>query len=388
MVHVINVPVDDMIAKITEKAGLSEEELNRKIRQKMDQLAGLISREGALHIIANEHGVKLYDEQGGRLKVRSLLAGMRNAELLARVIDIYEIREFQSGERKGKVASLLVGDETGKMRLVLWGGQTDRLAGMKKEDVILVRGAYVKENLGRRELHLGDAATLLINPEGESIAPLQAQAASATRKGIAELQDNDQDVEIFGTIVQAYNLNFFDICPQCNKRARTTEQGSLCELHGRVTPNTSYVFNVFLDDGSGNIRTVFFRNQVNNLLEKQADDMLQYRTAPEAFEQVKHDLLGRMIKVIGRVTRNAMFDRLEFIAQRVYPQPQPEEELQRLAAVEKETPTKQESPASRVIMPVMAPAMSSTPPPNGNSFLQVEEESISNGNNGGDNIEN
>ena len=371
---VIKIPPEDIITKIKEKAGLSDEELNRKIRQKMDQLAGLISREGALHILANEHGVKLYEDQSGRLKIRSLLSGMRNIELLGKVVETYEVREFQTKERKGKVGSCLIADETSKIRVVLWGSQTDQLASLKKDDLLLIHGAYVKDNQGRRELHLGDNATLTVNPEGEA-AMQTVQAPNTVRKSIAELQDNDQDIELLGTVVQTYSLNFFDVCPQCNRRARPQGEGHACDQHGMVSPSTSYVLNLFLDDGSGNIRTVFFRNQVNNLLEKQQEEILAYRASPESFEQVKHDLLGRAIKVIGKASRNAMFDRLEFTAQRVYPRPSAEEELKRLGGtIENVTPIQAQviasPPVKEIVMTAAAGTMAET------SFVQPEEEAI------------
>ena len=49
----IQMPLQDIINKITEKAGITEEEVNEKIKQKLEQLSGLISKEGAAHIIAN-----------------------------------------------------------------------------------------------------------------------------------------------------------------------------------------------------------------------------------------------------------------------------------------------------------------------------------------------
>ncbi|MBI4150093.1 hypothetical protein HY488_01685, partial [Candidatus Woesearchaeota archaeon] len=371
MVLVIKVPVEDIAAKIKEKAGISDEELNRKVRQKMDQLAGLISREGALHILANEYNVKLY-EDGGRLKIRSLLSGMRNVELLGKVIDVYEVREFQTKERKGKVGSLLLADETGKIRIVLWGGQTDQLANMKKNDVLLAQGAYVKDNQGRRELHLGDSAKLLVNPEGERVE--LGQPATLTRKSLAELQENDQDVEILGTIVQVSNLTFFEVCPQCNKRVRLQGDRYVCDPHGTVTPNLSYVLNLFLDDGSGNIRTVFFRNQVNNLLGKSQEEILAYQNKPENFEQVKHDLLGKMIKIVGRASKNTLFDRIEFTAQRVYPNPNPEEELQRLGGMSQIPQTAPLSTFKKEI--IMTTSANET-------VIQAEEETINGDDAGG-----
>jgi len=76
---------------------------------------------------------------------------------------------------------------------------------------------------------------------------------------------------------------------------------------------------VVLDDGTENIRCTFFRDQAEKLLEKSKDEIMKYRAAPEEFEQVKTDLLGNQLKIIGRAKKNEMFDRIEFIAQLVFP---------------------------------------------------------------------
>ena len=62
----IKIPYDTIIEKIMEHSKLTLEEVNSKIKAKTEQLAGLISKEGAAHIIANELGVKLFEE--GKLK--------------------------------------------------------------------------------------------------------------------------------------------------------------------------------------------------------------------------------------------------------------------------------------------------------------------------------
>ena len=88
--------------------------------------------------------------------------------------------------------------------------------------------------------------------------------------------------------------------------------------HGQVTPTYGYVLNVFIDDGSDSIRGVFFRDVVLSLVEKTDADMQGFREKPEQFEQIKTALLGETIKVIGRVSKNQMFERLEVMASKVF----------------------------------------------------------------------
>ncbi|MBD3313292.1 hypothetical protein GF345_02520 [Candidatus Woesearchaeota archaeon] len=253
---------------------------------------------------------------------------MRNVEIAAKVQQVFEVREFQTETRSGKVGSFIVGDETGTIRVVLWGSQADKLSQLKENDIIKVQSAYVKENRGRKEVHLGDQGSLDINPEGESIG--EVKKINSTRKSINELAENMQDVEVLGTVVQVYDIKFFDVCPECGKKTLPKEGSAICSQHGSVTSTSSYVFNAIIDDGTGNIRAAFFRKQVENLLKKSQDEIVEFRDSAEKFEQVKHDLLGKQIKIVGRVNKNMMFDRIELIAQLVFPDPDPEEEIKRL----------------------------------------------------------
>ena len=80
-----------------------------------------------------------------------------------------------------------------------------------------------------------------------------------------------------------------------------------------------------------------FKNQILNLLGKTHEEMLKYKDDPAAFEQVKTDLLGQIIRVVGRARNNELFNRLEFIAQLVFPNPDPEPEIEKVKAqLEKE----------------------------------------------------
>ena len=77
--------------KIVEKGSITEAELDGKIKEKMDKLSGLISEEGAAHIIANELGIKLF-EVSGKLQVQNILAGMKNVDVTGKVVRKYFIK--------------------------------------------------------------------------------------------------------------------------------------------------------------------------------------------------------------------------------------------------------------------------------------------------------
>lgn len=322
----IKLPLETIIQKIREKTGMTQEEVRDKIKQKMQQLAGLISEEGAGHILANENSIKLFEEESGRLKIAHLLPGMRNVEIAGRIQDIFEVRTFQKEERTGKVGSFMIGDETGLIRVVLWGDQTEKLRGLEKGVVVKIQFVYIKDNQGRKEVHLRDNSNMIINPPDEVVGEVKKRAF--TRKGVYELAE-ERDVELLGNIMQIFDLKFFEVCPHCNKRARPEQQGFICQTHGMVEPTFSYVTNLVLDDGTGTIRTVFFANQLQHLLQKKHQEIMSLKDNQQGFEELKKIFLGKMIKISGNVNKNKMFDRLEFMVQQVDPHPPAIEELHR-----------------------------------------------------------
>ncbi len=325
------VPLAEIKQKIIASGRLSVAELEEKIRAKINELSGLISEEGAAHIIANELGVVLISPEKTKLKIKEIYAGMRNVTTAGKVVRKFDVREFAKGDSTGKVCSLVLGDETGTIRAVFWNDQVELLRNVKEGDVLLVKEGYVKENNTDRELHLGNKGELVINPEGETVLSVR-EGASYDRKKIVDLRDDGSAAEIMGTIVQVFDPRFFAVCPSCNKRVMESDGKAVCTEHGSIQPQLNYVMNLIVDDGTGNIRSVFWKNQILHLLNKTEENILLYKQNPAMFEDVKTELLGEQFKLLGNVKRNEMFDRLEFNV-RIVMKASPEEEIARLENV-------------------------------------------------------
>jgi ssDNA-binding replication factor A large subunit len=320
------IPLADLKSKILETGTLSADDLDAKIKAKINELSGLISEEGAAHIIANELGISLAPPEKESMKLKEIYAGMRGVSCVGKIVRKYDVREFQKDDRTGKVCSLLLGDETGVIRLVFWNEQVEQLTSVNEGDVLHVKNAYARENRSDRELHLGQKGEIEVNPEGIAVQSVR-QTSEFTRKSINTLQAGESNVEVLGTVVQVFDPRFWSTCPECNKKVTQNGEVFDCATHGTVQPGTSYVMNVVVDDGTSTIRTVFWKNQTNNLVGK--DDLSEYKENPSSFEDVKTDLLGEQFKLMGRVVKNDMFDRLEFSVQ-VVEKANAEEELARL----------------------------------------------------------
>ncbi len=316
----INLSKDQIKDKIVQEKQVGEEEVQGKIDKKLEELSGLISDEGAAHIVANEYGVDLTKKEG-KSDINSLVPGMKGVEIAAKVIRKYEVRTFerQSGDQ-GKVSRCLIADESGMTMLVLWDDKASLLDNVKEEDIIQATKADVRENRGRKELHLAKDAELKVNPEGVEVnATAQPMSQEVQRKKIADLKEEDNIVELFVTVVQVFDPKFFESKPDMNG----STQGA--------------VLNMFVDDGSDNMRTVVWKDQLCQLLNVDEKGLLQYKENPEKFEEVKTDLLGKMAKLTGRVSMNKMFGRLEFVVNKFDFNVDPEKEMNNISKEESQS---------------------------------------------------
>ena len=313
----LKISYEDIKRKIKEEKTISDAEIEEKVKQKLDKLSGLISKEGAAHIVANELGVKLFpDPQKKRYKIKEIMAGLRGVELIGRIVKKYETRTFNKNGREGKIASLLLGDETGVLRVVLWDDNHIKQAEqMQENDIIKVVNSYAKENQGFRELHLGNRSEIILNPKGENIEAIK-QIRDFSQKKIDELQVGDL-VKVLGTVVQVFEPRFYEACPTCNRKVKLEGDKKICPEHGAVTGKYIPILNLIFDDGTDNIRVVSFRDTVAKILNQTEEQIQVYRENPAEFEPIKDELQGKHFMITGRVTKNEMFERIEFIAQDV-----------------------------------------------------------------------
>jgi hypothetical protein len=312
----------DIVEKIVSEKGVSKEEVEEKIEAKIKQLSDLISKEGAAQIVANQYGIKVAENVSDKnFKINELPKGVGSVNALGKVVQLFGVRTFNRNGKEGKVANMIIGDETGTIRLVAWDeGIISKIEeGSIEEGTILkVRNAYSKLNNGRNELHLGGKALVEINPDGETIGEVQntvvPERTSAELKSISELKEG-MFVELQGTIVQLFEPRHYMACPECNKKALPDGEGFKCNTHGSVDAKKSPIVNMFFDDGTSNIRIVCFTNQAEQLFGKTSTEIADADS--EGFEELKGLVLGKQMILSGRVNKNTMMDRLEFMVSSV-----------------------------------------------------------------------
>ena len=313
--------LEEIVDKICEHTTMSQKKVQKLIEEKEDELSGLVSKEGAAYIVARELGISLLRESKKQLKVKSLTEGLNSVDIVARVVRISEPRSFDKDGRKGSVLGLILGDETGTVRLSLWNEELDIIAdlGLKEGDVVKITHGYVKmDNRGNLDLRVGRGRLEKVDeevklPEAHGI---RSSFESPRRKLLSDIKEGDA-VEIRACLVQVFKRNpFFEVCPSCGARLRNKEGKWMCDEHGEVKPDYQMVISGVLDDGYGNVRVTFFRELAERLFGKTAKELralAQEKLDPMAVYETA-DLLGKDFIITGRVKKNEMTENLEMIA--------------------------------------------------------------------------
>lgn len=307
---------EEIVAKIIREKGLTREEIEKKVKDKLNQLSDLISRDGAAHIVANELGVRVYEAPSTtpkKLAIKELNPAFKNVELLVKVLKLNEIRSFKTAAREGRVANVLVGDDTGTCRLVVWDEKQIKeieLGALKEGCTLKLLNCYVKENnFGGKEVHMGSQSSWMVDPAGE-VAP-DVKSIAIERKFIKDLQEGE-NVSVVGTIVQIFEPRFYDSCPHCNKKVEFRGDGFYCSTHNQVASIPQAILNFVFDDGTENIRIVCFRDIVKQILE--CEDLISLRENPDKFREIQRKVSGKQLTITGKVNKNAFFNRLEITA--------------------------------------------------------------------------
>ncbi len=294
---------ESLVSRIANHSNLETSEIEKRIEARRAKLSGLISKEGAAQIIAAELGVSFDNIQ---LKIVELMPGMRKANILARVVRLFPVREFNKNGKQGKVVNMIVADNSGSIKVVLWDTNHIDLfekGAIREGDTIEVKNGSMRDS----ELHLSGFSDI----KKSSLTVTDVKIEQVKReKTLIDVNAGD-NVNVRGNIVQLFSPKFFNVCPECNRRVAQVPEGYSCETHGIVIPSERAILNFVLDDGTDSIRVVLFSDQISKLA---SDDEIKL---PEKFLLFKEKVLGGEFFVSGNIKKNSFFNNLELIGEDV-----------------------------------------------------------------------
>lgn len=166
------------VKKLANLLGKSEEEILSLINKKKEEMGGLINDYGALSGVASDFGVRiseLTDEGISFSKIKDVLTKKETSvNVIGRVKRIFPIKEFQRKDgTTGKVARIIISDETGEIPVVLWDGHSEIANRVKFNDIVRIIKGNTRvssfNDIERVEINLTTFSTVDINPEIDDV---------------------------------------------------------------------------------------------------------------------------------------------------------------------------------------------------------------------------
>ena len=143
------------------------------------------------------------DVDGDSVKVADITDENNNVSFIARIVSGFEVKEFTRDDGTiGRVGNLIVGDETGKIRITLWDNIADliKTGKIKVGQTIQISG-HVKLGHSGVEVHVGNNDSLTESEEQIEVAERVQQ--------IKDIRDSMGDLNFTGKVLEISDVRFF-----------------------------------------------------------------------------------------------------------------------------------------------------------------------------------
>ncbi|MBU0761699.1 MAG: hypothetical protein KKD39_01625 [Candidatus Altiarchaeota archaeon] len=255
----------------------------------------------------------------GLVKISEITGDMRGFDVNARVLRVYDARQYSGGTMQ----SMILGDDSGTIRIVFWNDKSADAAKINEGDALLVKNAYSKNNMnGEAEAHVGKYSEVVVDKDIAVPTVSEINKDVAKEKNISELDSSDSFVKIHGKIVSLEERAFiYMTCSECSKRVQNIGGEWMCEECGVIEAQPNMLASIVVEDKTGNIRAVAFKENAEKIMGFDVDDAMniigeaQDEKAP--LQKAKEEVIGKEITLIGRVNYNDFSDQLEFIVNEV-----------------------------------------------------------------------
>jgi replication factor A1 len=159
--------IDKILAKNPE---ITAAQILERLSSEKSRMGGLLGDETLLRLIAAKYGVEVQQNtihNNGNLSISLLFAGLYDVTVAGRLVAVFPTRTFE-GEKPGKFATLMISDNDGIVRVVLWNDKADLVerGEVKVGQAIRLLHGYTRQDLyGKVELHIGDKSQIEIEPQ-------------------------------------------------------------------------------------------------------------------------------------------------------------------------------------------------------------------------------
>ena len=251
----------------------------------------------------------------GKVEIGKINKELNGFTVEARVLKVYEPREYS----RGTMASLILGDSTSTIRAVLWTEQSHHAKNLSEGDAIRIDNCYSKKNMNDEfEIHVGKYSKVKSDKGLDVPTSTEINEVMAEQKNIGDLDSSDRYVKIQGKITAVEDkAMIYMTCGECNKKVQNMGGEWMCEECGVVEGQPNMVASIILEDKTGNIRAVGFKDNAEKMMGLDIDQaMLLIAEAQDEKAPIEHarkTIIGKKMIVLGRVNYNDYSDQLEFM---------------------------------------------------------------------------
>jgi replication factor A1 len=184
---------------LTSRSDIKREEILQIIENKKRGARNFLTDQAAARIAASELGVQVVKKPLLlRIKIQDLVSGLNDVTLKGRVVSVFPSKTFKRKDwTEGRLASIIISDKSGTLRVVLWDKKVDLVENGKiqQEQIIRISHGYVRQGRdGKPELHVGDKGKIkILNEEPRKLIDITKTCGPITVNGtvvtIPEIRD-------------------------------------------------------------------------------------------------------------------------------------------------------------------------------------------------------
>jgi hypothetical protein len=248
-----------------------------------------------------------------------LKPGMGTVNVAGRLVRKFPCKDFETADRKGKVCSFQLGDETALLRASAWNSKADEIMRYNEGDAVEIKSAYTKEGRFGVELHLGYTAEIRLT-ERKVPSIMEILKESVPEKKINALADNE-NVVIDAKVVEIMpgNLHYL-VCEKCGKKLSRSESGLLCEACGEAKGRKNAVVSARIEDDTAEILGTFFGRSALGLLdwsEKDLEKELGEKSPSKIVDELNERMKGKKVRAYGYQRTNGFSQQSEFMVKEI-----------------------------------------------------------------------
>ncbi len=250
--------MEQLTKLLSKKLDMSQAEVKEKAEE-ISSKEG-ISVKGSLFFIAQENDINVKEglKEIKEKTIDELEPDMNNITLLGRVDRKFDVNTFERDDGStGRVANLILLDETGSTRITFWGDKIHLFKELEEGDIIKIINSNTRKNQGRIDVNLNYNSRVIKSPEDERVGkiPETPEKTQAEPKNfdIGEVPTGRSGINVIGRVNRKFDINNFE-----------RDDGTMGQVGSLIT-----------FDETGNIRVTFWSDKIDEFKKIEPGDIIK-----------------------------------------------------------------------------------------------------------------